>query len=311
MKEFFKKIHTERFRWYDEILICGIICLVLIIIGQLLGQLVTLIMQDVLYQSAMTETFEMYFATIGVWIVFICYMLVFRHRRPILKAIGTAPKGNTIRYLLIGLAIGFGMNFFCALVAMINRDIHISFERFDPLSFLLLLFAVFVQSSSEEVCDRAFYFQSLKKGYRSKWVAIIGNAAAFSLLHAFNPGVTFLALFDIFLSGLMFSLVVYYYDSLWFAFGLHTGWNFTQSILLGLPNSGIVVPYSIFKLDTASATTSFAYHVDFGIEGTILAVLVQACVCFLIWYFGSKRNQEPIDVYEGYEIKKKKEEAQV
>ena len=31
-------------------------------------------------------------------------------------------------------------------------------------------------------------------------------------------------------------------------FAVHTAWNFTQNILFGLPNSGINVPYSVFKL---------------------------------------------------------------
>ena len=39
--------------------------------------------------------------------------------------------------------------------------------------------------------------------------------------------------------------------------------NFTQNILLGLPNSGNVVPFSIFKLE--GAADSLVYNVGFGI----------------------------------------------
>ena len=136
-----------------------------------------------------------------------------------------------------------------------------------------------------------------RKGYRSKWVAIIGNALIFSLMHGANPGVTALALANIFFSGLLFSLFVYYFDSLWCAYGIHTGWNFTQSILLGLPNSGLVVPYSNFELDTAAATNSFAYNVAFGIEGTILSTVVLAVACLIVYLLGEKHNQQPIDIW--------------
>ncbi|MCR5096333.1 MAG: CPBP family intramembrane metalloprotease [Erysipelotrichaceae bacterium] len=306
MKKLLQKIYTERFRWYDELFIVGLISFMLVLAGQIPGMAFADMLQNAVgWTSPLGTTFTMYIGTIGVWVVMILHMSIFRHRRPILKAIGSKPSGNTVKYLLIGLLIGFGMNFFCALVAMINKDIHLSFDSFDPLAFLLLLFAVFVQSSSEELVDRAFYFQTLKKGYRSKWVAIIGNALIFALMHATNPGINSLALLSLALSGIMYSLAVFYFDSLWMAFGIHTGWNFTQSILLGLPNSGIVVPYSIFRLDTANAVNSFAYDIDFGIENSIVAVLLEALVCFLLWYFGKKRNKEPLDVYADYDFGRK------
>ena len=74
--------------------------------------------------------------------------------------------------------------------------------------------------------------------------------------------------------------------------GLHATWNFTQSIILGLPNSGPIFPYSIFQLDGSLAHNSFAYHVEFGLEGTWLSsVLMTLCCVFLyVW----KNNQKSI-----------------
>ena len=94
-----------------------------------------------------------------------------------------------------------------------------------------------------------------------------------------NRGVTALSVLNIFLVGLLFSMCVYYFNSFWMVAAIHTSWNFTQNILLGLPNSGNVAPFSIFKLE--GAVDSLAYNVGFGIEGTALAcvVLVAACVC--------------------------------
>ncbi|MCR4634313.1 MAG: CPBP family intramembrane metalloprotease [Erysipelotrichaceae bacterium] len=298
MKDLFKKIHTERFRWYDEIVLVTFFSVLFTLFSPLFSvlpmYLVTLISDKT---DPFFQTFRSYFLTVGAWILPVLVFLIVRHRRPLFKAIGTRPKGNKLRYLLLGLLIGFGLNFTCALLAMLRKDIHLSLWHVEPLKILALLFAVFVQSSSEELIDRCYLYQIIRKGYRNKWVAILWNSLVFSLLHSLNPGVTVLSLINIFFSGLMFSLFVYYFDSLWCSFGIHTGWNFTQSILLGLPNSGLVVPYSIFKLDTAAANNSFVYDIAFGIEGTIFSTVLLAIACLVIYLIGSRRKQEPLDIW--------------
>ncbi|MBQ1482435.1 MAG: CPBP family intramembrane metalloprotease [Erysipelotrichaceae bacterium] len=298
MKDFFNKIHTERFRWYDEILLATFISVLFTLFSPLFSILpmyaVTLISDKT---DPFFQTFRSYFLTVGAWILPVLVFIIVKHRRPLFKAIGTKPKGNNIRYLLLGLLIGFGLNFTCALLAILRKDIHLSLWHVEPLKILALLFAVFVQSSSEELIDRCYLYQVIRKGYRSKWLAILWNSLVFSLLHSLNPGVTVLSLVNIFFSGLMFSLFVYYFDSLWCAFGIHTGWNFTQSILLGLPNSGLVVPYSVFQLDTAAASNSFVYDIAFGIEGTIFSTILLAVACLIIYLIGSKRKQEPLDIW--------------
>ena len=122
-------------------------------------------------------------------------------------------------------------------------------------------------------------YQRLRDAYARPIVALVGNPALFAVLHLMNRGVTALSVLNIFLVGLLFSMCVYYFNSFWMVAAIHTSWNFTQNILLGLPNSGNVAPFSIFKLE--GAVDSLAYNVGFGIEGTALAcvVLVAACVC--------------------------------
>ena len=72
---------------------------------------------------------------------------------------------------------------------------------------------------------------------------------------------------------------------------VHAAWNFTQNILLGLPNSGSVFEFSIFKLDAASARNSFAYDINFGIEGTLVSCIVEALAIFIVLYFGLKKKK--------------------
>ena len=57
-----------------------------------------------------------------------------------------------------------------------------------------------------------------------------------------------------------------------------------------MPNSGITVPFSVFKLDASTARNSFAYNIGFGIEGTIFADLVLILGCVLLFMWGRKKK---------------------
>ena len=277
MKTFFKKIHTENFRWYDEaILVMLFATFMMIICGQIMGGLVEvpfthLIQND---STGYWSTFFMYFGFIGTWIVFMIEFLIVKKDRPILKTLWTAPKGNNIKYLGLGFLIGFVLNIICAIVAVLNKDISLHYDSFNFIKLLLLFIAVFIQSSAEEMVCRGFIFQRLRRGYRHPAVAIILNSLLFTSMHLFNPGASVISMTAVLAAGLLFSLMVYYMDSIWCAMAAHTAWNFTQNLILGLPNSGIVSPVSVFKLDAATAKSSFAYSVEFGLEGSITAITV-------------------------------------
>ena len=109
-------------------------------------------------------------------------------------------------------------------------------------------------------------------------------------MHLANPGMTVVAALNIFVVGVLFGLMVYYFDSLWMAMAAHTAWNFTQNIIFGLPNSGIVTPYSIFKLDAATARNSIFYDVDFGIEATVMALIVLTASTLIAIYIGERKR---------------------
>ena len=277
MKTFFKKIHTENFRWYDEVILVMLFAtFMMLICGQIMGGLVeapfvNLIEND---STGYWSTFFMYFGFIGTWIVFMLEFLIVKKDRPILKALWTAPKGNNIKYLGIGFLIGFGLNIICAIVAVLNKDISLHYDSFKFIKLLLLFVAVFIRSSAEEMVCRGFIFQRLRRGYRHPAVAIILNSLLFTSMHLFNPGASVISITAVLAAGLLFSLMVYYMDSIWCAMAAHTAWNFTQNLILGLPNSGMVSPVSVFKLDAATAKSSFAYSVEFGLEGSITAIAV-------------------------------------
>lgn len=218
-----------------------------ILVGQLLGSFLQFIPFMVSTDVAITAT--MYFIFIGIWIFTLVYIRFTKKNRPILKAIGKGAAGNNWKNLLMGLVIGFGLNSICVLAAWLNNDISLYYDSFQPVSLVIIFIAVFVQSSAEELVCRGFLYQRLRRSYKSPAVALIGNSLLFALLHLSNDGVTILSLINIFTSGILFSFMVYYMDSLWCAMAAHAAWNYTQNIIFGLPNSGVVAPYSVLRLD--------------------------------------------------------------
>ena len=181
------------------------------------------------------------------------------------------------------------------------------------MKVFLVFLAVFIQSGSEEILCRGFFYQRMRREFRNPWVSVIGNALLFGALHLGNKGVTALGVLNIILFGIFMSLIIYYYESMWMAIAVHTAWNFSQSIVLGLPNSGIVFDFSVFKLDAASARNSFAYHVNFGIEGTIFSTVLIAVVIVILLVLNKKRQGDNLWIL-GETVfikqKKKKEEKQ-
>lgn len=240
-----------------------------------------------------------YFEFISIWIGIFLVVIVFRANRPMLKAIKHCKvnrAGNNLRGFLIGLALGFGVNGFCVLMSVLMGDIYLEYSGFRPLPFILFFICVFIQSSAEELTDRWYLYQKLRRRYKAPWIAIFINSLVFMAMHIPNPGVTFLGLLQTFIVGIIFSLFVYYYNGLWIAMAFHTAWNFTQSIFFGLPNSGIVSAYSVFRLDAASAKSGLFYNVNFGVEGSIAANVILAVICILV-FMKNRDKREHTDIW--------------
>ena len=283
-----KKTHPAMlvFGW----LLMFLLSYVLLIVGQILGGFVALI--PIMRSSDAWITSTMYFQFIGIWVVFIVFMLIYKKDRAIISKLGTKEKGNNFKFFMLGILLGFLMNGVCILVAWLNKDIYMYYDGFDPLMLIIVFIAVFIQSSAEELVCRGFLYQRLIRIYKNPWVAIILNSAFFGCLHLMNPGVTFLSIVNIVVVGIFFSLFVYYYDSIWAAMAMHAAWNYCQNIVFGLPNSGQVVPFSILKLDASTAKDSFAYNVGFGIEGTLFADIVLALGCVVLIILGQRKKKK-------------------
>jgi len=205
-------------------------------------------------------TFNIYANFWGIWIAFILFCIIFKKKnKVILNSIKYNRTCNNFKMLILGFLTGFVLNGFCATVAILHGDIKLTFYKFEIVNLILLFIVVFIQSSSEELIFRGFIYQRLKNRYKNTEFAIIINSILFALLHLGNNGISAFGFIDILLSGVFFSLMFCAFDSIWLVMACHTTWNFTQNILLGLPNSGTISKYSLFMMDVNSAKSSFAF----------------------------------------------------
>lgn len=199
---------------------------------------------------------------------------------------------NSFGMLGMGLLLGFLTNFFCILCALIHGDIKLYLES--SLSaipfYLFALFSVCLQSTSEELWCRGFLYERLHEKY-PLWFSIMVNGVLFGMLHIFNDGADVLPIVGICITGISYSLLRWYSGNIWIAMGIHTGWNFTQNYLFGLPNSGLVSEVSVFHLDAATGNSSLIYDYVFGVEGGLPALFIDAMLGVICVYLGYRSGR--------------------
>ena len=283
-------------KWTDFCVLAAVLCFVLIEIGQLIGYVAESLFTGGQEVNPVVEICWMYFSFFGIWIVLILLMLL-KGNRPMFHFLAPNKEklGNNWRGILWGIGIGFGMNAFCALVSIALKDIHIVFDVFEPLTLLMIFFCVLVQSGAEELVCRLYLLTKLTRRYKSVWFCIVANSVLFSALHLFNPGINPCAIVQIIEVGILFSIMTLFYDSFWAACFAHAAWNFTQNILFGLPNSGIVSPYSMFVLD--AARNGLCFDTEFGIEGAWGTCVVLAAVIAVLCVKVVKNNMQAKDIW--------------
>jgi len=287
MKDFFAKTHfTNRIIW---------IVLVWFALYEFVDSFFILLASELpkLFirnrSAGLSFVLEYYTPLLASCIFFVLLCLIVKKNRFMLGVIKPSRKGKSMKMLGLGLLLGFLTNFFCILCALIHGDIKLYLD-FSASQIPLMIFAlisVFFQSASEELWCRCYLYERINVHY-PLWVAIVVNGTLFGLMHLSNPGITVLAMADLIICGLSYSLLRWYSGSIWTAFGIHTMWNFTQNFLFGLPNSGLVSEASVFHLDAATGISNWIYSYEFGVEGGVPAVFIDVLIVVVIFILAKR-----------------------
>ncbi len=112
------------------------------------------------------------------------------------------------------------------------------------------------------------------------WTTALLLSTVFGLGHGSNPGESPIGLLSAGLAGLLFCFALWRTGSLWWAIGFHTSWDWAQSFLYGVADSGMMVQHHL--LATHAVGKPILSGGATGPEGSIFIIVVFALASAVI-----------------------------
>ena len=150
-----------------------------------------------------------------------------------------------------------------------------------PGYIVLYFVGYMIQGMAEEVICRGYLLVSLSRNH-SVWYSVVISSGVFMAMHMSNDHMTFLAFINIFLCGLLFGLIFVERGNIWMVAALHSGWNFLQNNIFGIPVSGMAQGNSVF-LTSFTEGRSLISGGAFGVEGGIAVTAVLAVGIYITY----------------------------
>ena len=184
---------------------------------------------------------------------------------------------------LLTAAFIFGLGTLILVSSGFLHFIDFNFSGQDLMLYLLIMALVAI---SEETVVRGYILNNLLESV-PKWIALLITAVLFSLLHWFNPGITWMSLLGIFTGGILLGLNYIYTKNLWFGIFLHFAWNYLQGPVLGYEVSGIETDSMLIQSISGPVWLTGG---PFGFEASLLSTLIILPVIFLFYIFYKKNE---------------------
>lgn len=264
----------------------------IIIVGAIAGRLIGLVFEpapgSIGGQLRETVIFAATFGALALWVRF-------KEGRPV-SSLGFRGTGALKRFV-IGIGIGAGLLTISALLLILLGQYHPVEGPAGSVSgwaallpvLLLVVFHWTIQASTEETIMRSYMVQ-MGALQLPGWVAVLLPGVIFSLMHMSEVGLSEpVAIINILLYALFASLIALRQGSLWMACGIHTGWNWFQGNVFGVPVSGMP-PYltSLLRFGPTEGASHFVSGGSFGPEGSLMVTVVWGIAALLSYrYFRS------------------------
>jgi hypothetical protein len=161
---------------------------------------------------------------------------------------------------------------------------------------LLQLFGFLLVGLTEEYSMRGYLQFTLTRGLVSIgnrispehartlafWIAAFLTSTLFLFGHTHNAGENWLGLFQVFLAGVLFVVALWRTGSLWWGIGFHTAWDWGQSFLYGVPDSGGLLQGRLFATHSVGKTLYSGGTV--GPEGSVLCIPIFLLTILVLCY---------------------------
>lgn len=141
----------------------------------------------------------------------------------------------------------------------------------------------------EEFSMRGYALFTLTTGM-GFWPSAVLVSAAFGALHLRNPGEDWTGGLAAACIGLFWCLTIRRTGSLWFAIGFHASWDYAESFIYGVPDSGAVLPGHL--LDSWLHGPAWLTGGSVGPEGSALVFVVIGAM-FVLFHLLYRQAQFP------------------
>jgi len=140
----------------------------------------------------------------------------------------------------------------------------------------------------EEFAFRGYVQFTLAQG-TSFWPAAVLLSVAFGVVHITNPGESKLGIAGVILTGLLWCLTLRRTGNLWFAVGMHASFDFGETFLYSVPDSGVVFPGHLSNATLAGPT--WLTGGSTGPEASVCDFVVLVLFFFVIhWLYPRKQT---------------------
>lgn len=188
-------------------------------------------------------------------------------------SLGLVDEKKFINYVK-GILLGLGLLSLIVLILKLGGFAEISKNPngFKTKLFLIFLPAWMIQGFEEEFLLRGILMNQMSAKGKIQ-VGIIANSLIFSVFHLGNAGFNLMASINIFLIGLIFSLIFYIKDSIYMAAAAHSFWNMAMANIYGITVSGNS-PTEVTLFNTSLKGNDLLTGGGFGLEASIITSLV-------------------------------------
>jgi len=181
---------------------------------------------------------------------------------------------------LVGLIAAFGGYSFGSLVLHGSEIV-----RWGLLHLILFVFVGFF----EEFLFRGYTQHTLADGI-GFWPAAVVLSLIFGRVHLQNPGENWVGVAGVVLAGLLFAFTLKRTGNLWYAVGMHASFDWGESFLYSVPDSGSMLPG---HLSNALVTgPSWLSGGSVGPEGSVFCFLTMGLQFLVVMWLFPKKNAE-------------------
>jgi membrane protease YdiL (CAAX protease family) len=138
-----------------------------------------------------------------------------------------------------------------------------------------------IPAASEEVLFRGYPLQALAESW-GKLPALLTTSVGFGLMHAWNPNLTAIGVFNIAAAGAFLGALYLKTASLWLATAAHVGWNWAHGFVVDLPVSGLELVNTPI-IDSVPTGPTWLGGGRFGPEGSVCASVVLIVSTIVLW----------------------------